>query len=181
MTRPMGEYLSGEKYSNHVHKLEKQKKQADKEKIELYCKLSGCLTIIETVLRLRLEGDFPLLKKIDFFNFILESLYGEQPHIYKVKFIAKVEKITEKRDFGDLLGKREVEQEMESSVNLLHCIASLWNLEGRLDIDETLHPSYTLNIKGTLYSDFTNFINKVKPDIFMYSQENVLTNFTRTT
>lgn len=124
----MGEYLSGEKYFNHAHKLEKQKKQADKEKIELYCKLSGCLTIIETVLKLRLEGDFPLLKKIDFFSSIIESLYGEQPHVYKVKFITKVEKIAEKREFGDLLGKREVEQEMESSVNLLHCIASLWNL-----------------------------------------------------
>lgn len=153
----MAEYLSGEKYSNHAHKTEKQKKQSDKEKTEQYCRLSGCLTIIETVLRLRLEGDFPLLKKIDFYNSILENLYGEQPHIYKVKFIAKVEKIAEKRDFGELLNKREVEQEMESSVNLLHCIASLWNLEGRLDIDETQHPSCTIGIKGTLCPDFNSF------------------------
>lgn len=176
----MTEYLSGEKYSNHAHKLEKQKKQSDKEKIELYRRLSGCLTIVETVLKLRLEGDFPLLKKIDFFNSILENLFGEQPHIYKVKFITKVEKIAERRDFGDLLNKREVEQEMESSVNLLHCIASLWNLEERLEIDETQHPSYTLSIKGTLCPDFNVLTNKLRHDIFMYSQENVLTNFTRT-
>lgn len=54
MARPMAEYLIGEKYSNHAHKAEKLRKQLDKEKIEQYCRLSGCLTIIETVLRLRL-------------------------------------------------------------------------------------------------------------------------------
>lgn len=54
--------------------------------------LSASLSIIETILRVSLEGDFPLLKKVKLFNFILDSLMGQNMYLYKLKFSIQVQK-----------------------------------------------------------------------------------------
>jgi hypothetical protein len=63
----MSNFAAGEaftqkiKYANKMYRFIKTKKEREKEKQELYEKISGSLSIIETLLKLNLEDEYPLL------------------------------------------------------------------------------------------------------------------------
>jgi hypothetical protein len=56
------------------------------------------------MLRLALEGSFPLLKKIKAHNYIFEGLFSNKPFMYNVKFAYSFKKKEESNALAALIG-----------------------------------------------------------------------------
>lgn len=80
---------SSDKYKNKNYKIYKNNKLKEREKEEVYRKLCAILMMIETILKLTLESDYPLLMKLKLHAFITSSLL-EQPYVYSIKYLTKL-------------------------------------------------------------------------------------------
>lgn len=78
---------------------------------------------------------------------------------------------------------RLIEQELECSINLLHCIVSLFDFENINLINSFEHPSHAFKMKGYISVDVLDVLDLDKEginrEILSRSKENVLTELNR--
>jgi hypothetical protein len=77
------------KYASRQYRLAKMKQKNEEELLGIYGEVGSALRLIETVLRLNLEGEFEFVKRLRLNDWLMEGLVGKG-HFYTVPFTVKL-------------------------------------------------------------------------------------------
>ena len=146
-----GRHMEQPKYSSKQYRLGKFKRRVEGERKSIYGEISSALRVIETILRLNIEGPFDLLNQCHLNMWCLESLTGKG-HFYTVPFAIRLDEVEKESKARRSKGAvKSVEHQMTTSINIVHTITSLLNFEHREGISQQNHPSSSCQTKGIIF------------------------------